>query len=125
MEKYVVNGVEFTYDTFELENVDAWEKENRRVQEVVEEMGRNTRQEGGAVDSLREGCYAILDFFDAVVGEGTARSVFGERVNVRDIFAGYQSFSQQVTAQMQGVNNEICGAAPNRAMRRATPHTAR
>lgn len=125
MEKYNVNGVEFEYDTFDLENVGLWEDENRRVQAAVEEMGRRARQGGDAVTCLRESCNVILDFFDAVVGEGTAKSLFGGRVNVRDIFAGYKEFARQVAGNMQGVSREMADGQPNREARRAAGRAAR
>lgn len=63
-------------------------------------------------------------FFDAVCGDGTAQKIFGDQVNVKEIYTSYNDFVSQVTrtskqfasdmAAMHGTNS-----AGNRAQRRA------
>lgn len=118
MDKYIVNGVEIEYDTFDLDSIECWEREILQVSDET-----NTTVTGESpTDRLRRICNAFLDFFDAVCGGGTARKVFGDHVNVKDIYTGYGSFVQQVSA----ASNEFTASiradrqpTGNRAQRRA------
>lgn len=110
MEKYTVNGHEIEYDTFDLENMEIYDREVRKVEEAVKSV--DTKNMGdNYIAVLRDLAETILDFFDAVLGDGMAREIFGERTNIRDIKNGYRDFTQ-------GVVKEMGGLSPNREQRR-------
>lgn len=83
---------------------------------------RRVKQEGESVpEALRRACDAILDFFDAQLGEGKAEELFGLRVNVKTIFDGFREFTGQVNACIGDYARSLRTdqAAPvNRAQRR-------
>lgn len=110
MERYVINGKEVEYDTFDLENMEIYDREVRKVEEAVKIV--DTKNMGdNYIAVLRNLADTILDFFDAVLGDGMAREIFGERTNIRDIKNGYRDFTQ-------GVVKEMGGLSPNREQRR-------
>lgn len=94
MERYMVNSVEIEYDTFDIDNLTAWEEEVSRVAEETE----ITLEGESGLEKLRRVCYAMMDLFDRLCGEGTARKIFGERVNVKAIYEGYHAFTSAVSA---------------------------
>lgn len=119
MDKYIVNGVEIEYDTFDLDNIEHFEGEVQRVSDAV--SAKVDGEDKHFV--LRRLCDAMQDFFDAVCGEGTALKIFGDRVNVKDIYTAYDDFVGQVksksgefTAQM--VARSASQQPLNRAQRR-------
>lgn len=67
---------------------------------------------------MRRVCGAMLDFFDTVLGPGTARAAFGDKVNVKDIAEAYSSFTSAVSADRKNLSLTSQPAA-NRAQRRA------
>lgn len=115
METYLVNGVELTYDTFDLEQIERWEQESKRVNA---EFDRIRQQESGAA-AIRSICYAMMDSFDILCGEGTAHRVFGDRVNVKEIYEGYQSFFQAVSRAIQEFSKQPTESMNRESRRRA------
>lgn len=112
MERYVINGKEVDYDTFDIENMEIYDREVRKVDEAVKSV--DTKNMGDDyIAVLRDLAETILDFFDAVLGDGMAREIFGERTNIRDIKNGYRDFTQAVLKEMGTINN-----TPNREQRR-------
>lgn len=107
MERYTVNGHEIEYDTFDIDNLEIYDRETRRIEEMVKGVRADSEN---YVSVLREICNAVLDFFDTVVGEGTAHDIFGDRVNFRDIIKGFREFSDGVAKEMReampGANRE-------------------
>lgn len=101
MEKYTVNGIEFEYDTFDLDNMEAFAQEVEEMQESVKSINTDGIGLSDQVQLLREQGEHILDFFDTVVGAGTAKKLFGQRMNIRDLMEGYKSFTSAV-AKVQG-----------------------
>lgn len=122
MEQYTVNGIEFEYDTFDLDNMEAFAREVEEMQEIVKSINTDGIGLADQVQILREQGERILDFFDSVVGEGTAEKIFGHRMNIRDLMEGYKSFTSSV-AQVQGTlggeDREQRRAADRRERRKA------
>lgn len=121
METYVINGITLEYDTFDLE---AMERRQREL-EVVNEVCK--QENGNVYGKIRNVCNAMLDFFDAVVGPGTAVKVCSERVNVKTINDAYRDFNNQVNKRLTEYKanfNTQDAAQPhmNRAQRRAMMH---
>lgn len=121
MERFTVNGKEVEFDPFDL---DAMEVYMDGVA-IVDEQRKTGPADERPVDTLRRVCSAIMDFFDDLLGEGKARELFGQRVNVTDIFEGYRSFTIQVNDCIGAYSKDLSGGAQtaavvpmNRAQRR-------
>ncbi len=123
MDKYVINGIEIEYDTFDIDNLEAWDEGVRRVDEET----RTDLDGEQPLQKLRRVCNAMLDFFDDLCGEGTAKSVFGDRINVKTIYEGYGGFVDAVsTRAKECAANMGAPAIPlNRAQRRAIDRNKR
>ena len=113
MEKYIVNGHEIEYDTFDLANMELYDSEVRRIEEEVKSLDPQSVAGDDYLRVLRGQAESILDFFDTLLGEGTAKAVFGGKVNVRDIFAAYRSFTQDVPKMLR---DGFSGATPSAAL---------
>ena len=131
MEKYIINGVEMEYDTFDLDAMELLDGEVLRLQE---EIG-NASQKDWNIDNytgfLREQCENIMDFFDTVLGEGSAKKIFGGKTNVKQIMTVYRKFVDDVTKVRASLGgglgpSEAVPAAPvNREQRRAAEREKR
>ena len=120
MERFTVNGTEVEFDPFDLDVMDAYVEGLNKV-----DAERRVKQEGETpTGTLRRACNAILDFFDDQLGEGRSEELFGQRVNVKEIFEGYKEFTGQVNACIRDYSKGLNSAqtAPvvpvNRAQRR-------
>lgn len=121
MERFTVNGKEVEFDPFDLDAMEVYMDGTA----LVEEQRKTDPADKGPVDALRRVCNAILDFFDDLLGEGKARELFGQRVNVKDIFEGYRAFTTQVNDCISAYSKDLNGGAQpaavvplNRAQRR-------
>ena len=119
MERFTVNGKEVEFDPFDLDAMEAYMEGTA----LVEEQRTAGPAGEGPVDALRRVCGSILDFFDDLLGEGRAAELFGQKVNVKDIFEGYRDFTTQVNGCISAYSKELNSAqavtAPaNRAKRR-------
>lgn len=121
MERFTVNGKEVEFDPFDLDSMEAY----MDGVALVEEQRKTGPADEGPVDALRRVCNAIMDFFDDLLGEGKARELFGQRVNVKDIFEGYRAFTTQVNGCISAYSKGLSGGAQtaavvpmNRAQRR-------
>lgn len=127
MEQYVINGHEVEYDTFDLANMELYDSEVRRIDGSVRSL--NPQSIGDRyLAVLREQAESLLDFFDTVLGEGQARAIFGDRMNVRDIFTAYRKFTEDVAKEMGkglAVAAPVPAAPQNREQRRAEERAKR
>lgn len=80
MDKYVINGCEIEFDTWDQTNLELFESERKRAIERTERLQKEMTDEN-AIASLREICETARDFFDVVLGEGMSNKIFGERMN--------------------------------------------
>lgn len=97
METYVINGVEVEFDTYDLVNLELIRTETEALSRRAKEQA-----ESGGFDGLtfmKEMCEGIMDFFDLVVGEGTAERCFGSRPNVKVLTDAYAKFVEDVSAE--------------------------
>lgn len=121
MEKYIVNGVEIAYDTFDIDSLESWEDETGLV---ADECTAELEGETG-LDKVRRVCAAMKDFFDRVCGDGTARKIFGERTNVRAVYDGYRSFTTDVSREVKAYTAQMNAPLPaDRGQRRAAERRA-
>lgn len=125
MDKYIINGVEVEYDTFDLTNLELYGSEAERLHAKAEEA--NAVSKSGApyteqIAALRELCEDLLDSFDCLLGEGMAEKIFGGRMNVMDITMAYKQFIDDITARVRAMQPVSAG---NREQRRAAERARR
>lgn len=118
MEKYIINGVEVEYDTFDLDNMERMEEAVQRLQEDVNALQSRKSDGESPMKLLREQANLFLDFFDDVLGDGSARKIFGDRVNILKIANGYKEFTDAVAGQQTKLADTV-GEPMNREQRRA------
>lgn len=118
MEKYIINGVEMEYDTFDLDNMERLDGAVKQVQEDVNALQERMRGGESSMKLLREQANAFLDFFDDVLGDGAARKIFGDKVNILAIAQGYKEFTAAVAGQQSKIAETIGKPAGNREQRR-------
>lgn len=106
METYVVNGKEIQYDTFEAANIELYLSEVKRISDSA-----NAAKAAGTdvMSAMRERCFNIMDFFDTVIGEGTAETLFGGAVNIRDVAQAFKDFTESVNRNMTELAGVISG----------------
>ena len=111
MEKYVINGFEVEYDTFDLGSMEKLEKAVKKVVEnsTTAEEAAADRINENELDTIRRICEAMLRFFDEVLGEGAARELFGDRVNFRVIMEAYRKFNEDVKANTREAVQALTG----------------
>lgn len=125
MEKYIINGHEVEYDTFDLENMELFDGEVRRVSASAEEMQKNAT-EANYLQYARTVCETIMDAFDVLIGEGTSKKVFGGRINVYAIRNAWSQFILDVRAEMKNFGRASAVAPQmNREQRRAAEREQR
>lgn len=127
MDKYIINGVEIEYDTFDLVNMEVYDSEVKRVAAEAERLRGVELNRDNYLGILRGQCESIMDAFDCIVGEGTARMLFGTRVNVADILNAYGEFTGAVAARLGNLSGGQTAPAPagNREQRRAAEREQR
>lgn len=111
-------GVELELDLFDADVLEAYEKENQRV---IERINDNTQYEGkSTADALRYQCRVVNDFFDSLFGKGTAEKIFEGKCNIKDHMEAFGIVSK--VAEDAGVEFEsvLDKYTPNRAERRQT-----
>lgn len=119
MEKYTINGVEVEYDTFDLDNMERLDKAVKQVQEDVNDLQARRVDGEDAMKLLREQANVFLDFFDDVLGDGSARKIFGDRVNILKIANGYSEFTGAIASQQSNLAKTVGQPNSNREHRRA------
>lgn len=118
MENYTINGVEVAYDTFDIENMEVYDSEIRRVTEVC--MGMKNLTDENYLQKTRAALEDIMDAFDCIIGEGTAAKVFGGRMNFKTILSAWQRFTDDVAKEIGTLNrNSSEQVSANREQRRA------
>lgn len=120
MDTYVVNGVTLEYDTFDLDAAELRQKELEMVDQICKQ-----ESDVDVYTKIRNICNAMLDFFDTVIGPGTAVKICGERVNVKTINEAFRDFNAQVNKHWEEQKfsleslNDTAVVPVNRAQRRA------
>lgn len=117
MEKYIINGVEVEYDTFDLDNMERLADSVQALKEDVKSIQGRMKDGEDSFKLLREQANLMLDFFDDILGDGAAKKIFGGKVNILDIANGYKDFTAAVAKQQAALAEAV--AQPNREQRRA------
>ena len=66
MDKYIINGHEIEFDTWDQVNLELFDSERKRTMEMMKQIEDDLNDEN-AVASLREISDVIRDFFDTVL----------------------------------------------------------
>lgn len=115
---------ELDFDIFDADTVDDYEAALTKAKErfTDKQPGESTG------DAIRRQCYAVFDFFDALIEPDFHKVVFGERTNLILCLEAFQEFVDEVdkqkvkiaelTATAQAKNAEKAAAVGNRANRR-------
>lgn len=103
MEKYIINGQEVEWDTFDIANMTLYDGEVERVAKEAESLKEQDVTSENYISLLKEQCENIIDFFACVLGEETAERLFHGRVNVQEAIAAYRDFTRAVTKNRQGL----------------------
>ena len=96
MDKYIINGHEIEFDTWDQVNLELFDSERKRTMEAIKQIEDDLNDEN-AVASLREISDVIRDFFDTVLGEGLSDEIFGDRVNAVKESAAMIKFVEDVS----------------------------
>lgn len=111
MSIYKINGHEIEYDAMDLQNLELYYSESKRLTESAAPV------EGEDLFlTFKNQCNAILDFFDTVVGDGTAETLFGGSLNVKEILTAYKDFSTAVNQEVVGVTGILNNSTNNRPL---------
>lgn len=74
----IINGVQIEDpDVSDVLFMERYERENNLVKKKVNNSGGKS-----PAQIMREQCTAVFVFFDNVFGDGTAKKIFGEKVNL-------------------------------------------
>ena len=109
------HDLELEFDIFDLETAEKYEA----ALKGVEENNRARPEEESLSKNIRRQCGSVFGFFDALLGEGFHRELFGEKTNLivcLDVFAEFQA---AVTAQKQAIDQRLAKYSHSRAERRA------
>ena len=105
MEKYIINGKEIQWDTFDIGNMELFDSEVKRVKTEVEKIKMEQVTEENYLAILKEQCEIIVDFFACVLGEDMQEIIFQNKLNIKEIIEAYGKFTQEVTANRQSLGN--------------------
>lgn len=119
MEKYIINGVEVEYDTFDLDNMERLADSVQALQDDVKDIQSRMKDEEDTFKLLREQANLMLDFFDDILGDGAAKKIFGGKVNILDIANGYKDFTAAAAKQQTALAEVVAQPKLNREQRRA------
>ena len=109
-------GIEFAFDFCDADQAEVHEREVKRVVEQVQDKNQYAGKSNA--DSMRFQCRVIDNFFDTVLGRGTADLLFHGKANLREhleAFGEVSDAAKESNAQLFALTNRY---APNRAERR-------
>lgn len=128
MDKYIINGKEVQYDTFDLEAMELLDMEIERVAAAAEAVDPAGLSLENYRSIVREQCENVLDAFDTVLGDGTSERLFGGKMNAKTILEAYRKFVGDVMAARANFGNGNDAPAPaptNREQKRAAEREKR
>lgn len=109
-----INGVELQdIDIYDADIAEKYEKALEKVESVSEKV------KGMKVsESIRTQCNLIFGMFNDLFGQGTAKKVFGEKVNLLTCLKAFEELVTQVNEQKGELEKITSKYSPNRAQRR-------
>ena len=115
----IINGVTIPDpDVGDLEFLEKYEAQNDIIVARMNEMDKNIRRS----EAVRVQCTLVFEFFDAVFGEGTARRIFGEKVNLKLCIDAYEEAVNGINSRDAKLANYFRNKDVNRQQRRQKPH---
>lgn len=111
----IINGKEFDFD---IADADCMERYENALQEM-QESSKNMQIVASNAEMLRKTCQLVHDFFDKVLGENAANTLFDGKMNFRVCFQVYEEFVNACTEECQELTNALSKYSSNRAQRRA------
>lgn len=109
-------GVELQFDFFDADELEIYERENKRVADRIKEP---TQYEGKTTaEALRIQCGIVNDFFNAVFGEGTADKIFKGKNNIKDHMEAFGIVANEAMSCRGEFDAMADKYSPNRAERR-------
>lgn len=112
----VINNVTLPdIDVADALEMERYEKANDTVSEKMKQLDTNGKRRS---ELIRIQCTAIFEFFDDVFGEGTAKKVFGESVNLTTCINAYEGVIVAVNKFDKAVGEQYKSKLGNRQQRR-------
>ncbi len=112
----IINNVELpdidVSDALVMEN---YEAAHDKVAKKINNLDVNGKRRS---ELIRIQCEAVFEFFEDVFGEGTAKKVFGESVNLMTCINAYGEVVKAVNAADERMARQIKGNFLNRQQRR-------
>ena len=115
----IINGVAIPDpDVGDLTFLEKYEAQNDIIASKMNEMDKNIRRS----EAMRIQCTLVFEFFNAVFGEGTARKLFGEKVNLKTCIDAYEEAVNGVNSLDAKLANYFRSKGTNRQQRRQKSH---
>ena len=112
----VINNVTLQdIDVADALEMERYEKANDTVSAKMKQLDTNGKRRS---ELIRIQCTAIFEFFDDVFGEGTAKKVFGESVNLTTCINAYEGVIVAVNKLDKAVGEQYKSKLGNRQQRR-------
>lgn len=112
----VINNVTLPdIDVADALEMERYEKANDTVSAKMKQLDTNGKRRS---ELIRIQCTAIFEFFDDVFGEGTAKKVFGESVNLTTCINAYEGVIVTVNKLDKAVAEQYKAKLGNRQQRR-------
>lgn len=111
----IVNGVNLPDpDVGDLEFLEKYESANYVIVKQSSEIDKFLRRS----EAVRIQCNLVFDFFNTVFGEGTAKKIFGERVNLKTCIDAYEEAVNGINALDAKLGNYFRSKGTNHGQRR-------
>ena len=104
MDTYIINGHEVEFDIFDLTSLELFESERTFAMKRAEEIQSNN---DNAVNTVREMCEIVRDFFDVLLGEGTSEKLFGTRRNIMVEMSALTKFMRDVSSMIDRAETQF------------------
>lgn len=109
-----IGNKEFDFDVADAECMERYEKALNEMQKRTKATSKGET----ASERMKHACQLVFDFFDQVVGEGTSKQLFGEKMNFRVCFTTYQEFISDCSRECDEFTQTLNQYSSNRAQRR-------
>jgi hypothetical protein len=112
-----INNVEL--EDVDIFDVDTAEKYEEAVKKVQEEAAASKLIEDISLSAMiRKQCNAVFNCFNTIFGEGTDKTVFGDKVNLMICLKAFEELIVNVNEQKKELEKLTSKYSPNRAQRR-------
>ena len=102
-------------DVGDFEFATKFEKQCEIILKKTASINKNIKLSEG----IKTQCTMIFEFFDAVFGEGTAKKIFGDKVNLKTCIDAYEEAINGVKALENNLAEYIKNKGKNRQQRRS------